>query len=374
MEERSTYIGFDVHKSTISVSMLRPGFAEPVEWSLRNEPREIERLVRRLKKEVEGTVTCFYEAGPCGYALQRFLLSKQIPTHVVAPSLIPYKPGERIKTDRRDARKIAQTARAQMLTVIHPPTVQEEAIRDVCRCREDAMEDLIRSRHRLSKMLLRQGLVYSRGKGWTRGYREWLRSLRFEDRPTQVVFNDYLSAVDALEDRITALDRTLGEIAQEEPYRERVGWLRCFRGIDTVTAITILAELHDFRRFENPRRLMSYLGLVPSEHSSGERTQRGAITKAGNSHVRRRLVECSWHYRHRPAVGKPLKKRREGQPPEIIAIADKAQRRLNQRFQRLVQGSKKPSQVAIIAVARELIGFIWAALYVYPKLRASSIS
>lgn len=370
MTKPSTYVGMDVHKKDIFVALLHPGTDEPVEWKLRHERRAIRRLARRLRLETEGELRCVYEAGPCGYALQRLLLREGIPTDVVAPSLIPVKPGERIKTNRRDARKLAMAARAQMLTAVHPPTEDEEAVRDLCRCREDAAEDLTRARHRLSKMLMRRGFVYRQGRNWTQRHRQWLRSLQFEDVATRSVFEDYLTAVEQGEERIRILDSRLEEMAQEEPYRERVGWLRCFRGIETVTAMTILAELHDFRRFDNPRRLMAYLGLVPSEHSSGEKRRRGAITKAGNSHVRRVLVESAWHYRHRPAVGVKLRKRREGQPREIITLADRAQRRLYRRFHRLVLASRKPSQKAVVAIARELVGFLWAALYLYPATQA----
>lgn len=374
MTKFTTYVGMDVHKKDIVVALLLPDSQEPSEWKLRNEPRAVRRLAKRLSREAVGELVCMYEAGPCGYTLQRQLLKEGIGADVVAPSLIPVKPGERIKTDRRDARKLAAAARAQMLTVVRPPTEDEEAVRDLCRCREDGREDLTRARHRLNKMLLRRGFVYRAGKNWTQRHRQWLRSLAFEDLPSRTVFEDYLAAVEYLEERLRELGSRLEEVAQQEPYRERVGWLRCFRGIDTITAMTILAELHDFRRFESPRRLMSYLGLVPSEHSSGERTRRGAITKAGNSHVRRLLVESSWHYRHRPGVSATLRRRREGQPQEILALADRAQRRLHRRFHRLVLASGKAPQKAVVAIARELVGFLWAALYLYPATEARGIS
>ena len=370
MSKPSTHVGMDVHKKDIFVALLPPGGNEPVEWKLRNEPRAVRRLARRLRREAHGELRCVYEAGPCGYALQRQLLAEGIPTDVVAPSLIPVKPGERVKTNRRDARKLALSSRAQMLTVVHPPTEAEEAVRDLCRCREDAREDLTRARHRLSKMLMRRGFVYRKGRNWTQRHRQWLRSLTLEDQATRAVFEDYLTAVEQGEERIRVLEGYLEEMAQEEPYQQRVGWLRCFRGIETVTAMTILAELHDFRRFADPRRLMSYLGLVPSEHSSGEKYRRGAITKAGNSHARRVLVESAWHYRHRPAVGLKLRRRREGQPSEIIALADRAQRRLHRRFHRLVLGSGKTPQKAVVAISRELVGFLWAALHLYPETQA----
>jgi transposase len=309
---------------------------------------------------------CVYEAGPCGYELQRRLESEGLSTQVIAPTLIPRKPGERIKTDRRDARKLAEFSRAGTLTEVRPPSEREEAVRDLCRCREAAVRDLTRARHRLSKLLLRRGLVYRAGRNWTQAHRRWLRSLSFEHHSLEVVFADYLLAIEHLEERRLALEQQLEAVSQQDPYREPVGWLRCFRGIDTVSALTVVAELHDFRRFDSPRRLMAYLGLVPGESSSGEQTRRGGITKTGNRHVRRVLVEAAWHYRHRPAVGKALRHRREGQPSAVIAVADRAQQRLNRRFYRLVLSRGKPPQKAVVALARELAGFLWVVLYSLP--------
>lgn len=369
MNHDSSHVGMDVHKNEIVVAMVLRGEDAAIEWKLRNEPGAVRRLAKKLKREAVGELICVYEAGPCGYTLQRQLSREGIKTQVIAPSLIPRKPGERIKTDRRDARKLASLSRAGQLTEVHPPSTGDEAVRDLCRCREDAVGDQMRARHRLSKMLMRLGFVYRAGRNWTQAHRRWMRSLAFEEASTRVVFDDYLCAVEQLEERVTTLDRAISEVSTQAPYAERVGWLRCFRGVDTTTAMTILSELHDFRRFEDPRRLMAYLGLVPSEHSSGDRRRRGAITKAGNSHVRRVLVEASWHYRHRPAVGIKLRKRREGQPAEIIALADKAQRRLNRRYHRLVLGRGKPTQKAVVALARELAGFVWGALYLYPQLQ-----
>ncbi len=368
MEKVSTHVGLDVHKRDIVVALLRAGQDEVVEWKVPNEDRGIRRLVRKLVEVAPGEIRCAYEAGPCGYVLQRQLLGAGIECQVVAPSLVPVKPGERIKTDQRDALKLAQHLRAGLLTEVHPPSEDDEAVRDLCRCREDAKEDLMRSRHRLSKMLLRRGLVYRAGKNWTKGHREWFGRLHFERSADQVVFDDYRLAIEHLEERIRGLVERLTEVAQSDPYRERVGWLRCFRGIDTVTAMTILAELHDFARFRSPRQLMAYLGLVPSEHSSGQSTHRGPITKSGNRHVRRILIQAAWHYRHRPAVGAILRRRRRGQPAAIIGLADRAQQRLNRRYNRLLLAHRKPSQKAVVAVARELVGFLWAALYLHPRL------
>jgi len=304
-----------------------------------------------------------YEAGPCGYALQRQIEAEgPVICEVIAPALIPRKPGERIKTDRRDARKLAELLRAGLLTEVQAPTPTQEAVRDLCRAREDAKEDLLRCRHRLGKMLLRRGLVYSGGKkAWTQAHRTWLHSLKFDHATDQTVLSDYLLAIEQVEQRIQTLEQQLTAAAESEALRAPVGWLRCFRGIDTVTAVTLVAELHGIERFTSPRELMAYVGLVPSEYSSSERTRRGGITKAGNSHARRVLIEASWHYRHPSRVGMALQQRRTGQPTAVIAIADKAQQRLYRRQRHLVARGKKPTQ-AVVACARELTGFIWAAL------------
>jgi transposase len=366
----STEVGLDAHKGSIHVAMLLPETTQPVQWQVTNEPTAVRRLARKLLQAAPGEVRCCYEAGPCGYALQRQLEAAGVSCTVVAPSLIPVKPGERIKTDRRDARKLAELFRAGLLTAVAPPTAAEEAVRDLCRAREDAVEDRLRARHRLGKFLLRRGLVWRGGKRmWTQRYRDWVRGLRFEDAADQAVVASYLLAIEQVEERLRTLEAQLEVVAQEEPYRERVGWLRCFRGIDTVTAITLLAELHGFQRFITPRALMAYLGLVPSEHSSGEAQHRGSITKAGNCHARRLLIEAAWHYRHPPAIGKALRQRRQGQPAPVLAVADHAQQRLHRRFARLSARSKMANKV-VVAVARELVGFIWAALTPAADVRA----
>jgi len=360
MSESITYVGMDVHKESVRVAMILPGQKEPVEWSQKNTPSS---LIKRLKRKATGSLVCCYEAGPCGYALQRAMTKAGIRCLVVAPSLIPRKPGERIKTDRRDAKKLARYLRSGDLTEVHPPTTEEESVRDLCRAREDAKEDLLRSRHRLQKFLLRRGLVYPRGKrAWTHNHRAWLRSLSFEDESDRLVFDDYLRMVEYLEERVKGWLQALEDLSTHEPYATAVGYLRCFRGIDTVTAMTVVAELHGFMRFTSPRQLMAYLGLVPGEHSSGEKRRQGAITKTGNGHVRRVLIEASWHYRHVPAVSTALKARQKGQPEWAIAVADKAQRRLNRRYWRLINKGK-PTSKAATAVARELVGFLWAVMY-----------
>lgn len=362
MSDAITYVGVDAHKKDLLVAMLVGHATTPVTWTVANEPRAVERLVRKLAREAPGPVQCCYEAGPCGYALQRQLHRGRVSCQVIAPALIPRKPGDRIKTDRRDARKLAELLRAGLLTAVRPPTPADEAARDLVRARDDAREDLQRCRHRLSKLLLRRGLHFA-GRNWTRAHRAWLQTLAWDHAAEQHVVSDYLLAIDQVEARLTDLDGRLAELAARAPYAEPVAWLRCFRGIDTLTAMTIVAELHDFRRFVTPRALMAYLGLVPSEHSSGGQTCRGRITKAGNGLVRRVLTEAAWHYQHRPGLGGALTRRREGQPPRVIAIADKAQARLCRRFRRLT-AEHKPGPKVAVAIARELAGFLWAALQV----------
>lgn len=362
----------DVHKKSISIAALFPGQEKPTEWTIDHNEASIRKLVKKLQKEsAGGEIRACYEAGPCGYALQRRLAKSSIVCEVIAPSLIPTKPGDHIKNDRRDARKQVFLLQAGLLTEVSAPTEEEESIRDLCRCREDMKEDLHRAQHRLVKMLLRRGLVFGSGRAWSQAHRRWLEELRFDSVFDQVVFDDYRYAIEHLERRIDAIDEQLEKAAAAPLYREQVGWLRCFRGINTVTALTVLAELHGVERFASPRQLSAYLGLVPSEFSSGDSERRGSITKAGNSHVRRVLVEAAWHYRHRPGVGKTLAKRREGQPARPIAIADAAQQRLHRRFRRFDERGKTRTKIAV-AIARELVGFIWAALRTQQSKKAGA--
>ncbi len=364
MQQVTTHVGIDAHKKDLFVAMLIGNRTVPVTWRLANEPQAVRRLVRKLEREAPGPVHIHYEAGPCGYALQRQLTTSRVRCDVVAPALIPRKPGDRVKTNRRDSRKLAELGRAGLLTAVQPPTPEDEAVRDLARARDDAREDLQRCRHRLGKLLLRRGLHYP-GRHWTQAHRRWVDSLTWAHAAEHVVVDDYLLAIDHTEARLRELDARLAEIAARDPYRTPVGWLRCFRGIDTLTAMLILAELHDFQRFVSARALMAYLGLVPGEHSSGETSRRGRITRTGNALVRRLLVETAWHYQHRPSVGHALARRRVGQPGRVIAIADKAQQRLCRRFRKLA-AEHKPAPKIAVAVACELAGFVWAALHAEP--------
>lgn len=363
----SVYVGLDVHKDSIAVARLSGSGSVPEVWEIPHEPRAVRRLASRLRREAGGLrVSCCYEAGSCGYALQRQLRELGVDCAVVAPSLVPRKAGERVKTDRRDARKLCVYWRSGALTEVHPPTPEQEAVRDLLRCRDDLRGDLQRNRHRLSKLLLRRALVYREGRQWTTRHRAWLRALSWQHSADQAVFTEYLLCIELLEERLRTLDQRLVEVATRQPYLEPVGWLRCFRGIDTVTAMTLIAEVHGFERFTSARCFMAYLGLVPGESSSGAAQRRTGITKTGNSHVRRLLVEAAWHYRHRPSVGAELRRRRQDQPASVIALADRAQRRLYQRYHRLV-ALTKPAPKVVTALARELAGFVWAAVVHTPR-------
>lgn len=357
----STFVGLDVHKRTIQVALLAPDHDTPEQWQVANEPAAVRRLVRRLQREPG--VRCCYEAGPVGYGLRRELESKGIECVVIAPSLTPRKPGERIKTDRRDAAKLARYFRGGELTAVRVPTEDDESARDLSRCREDVVEDLKRARHRLGKFLLRRGCRYTLTKhAWGSRHRDWLRGLKFDHPADQPVFDAYLLALEQLEERVRSLEAKLEELAASEPYRRPVAWLRCLCGVDTVIAMALVTELHGFERFREPRALMAYLGLVPSEHSSGDGKHRGEITKTGNRHVRRLLVEAAWHYRTRPVAGFRLKRRREGQPAPVVGLAQRAHQRLSRRYWQLVQRGK-PTNKVVVAIARELTGFIWGLLH-----------
>lgn len=359
MKKDITYAALDDSKKSIVAGVLRPKATEPELRQVPNEPRHLRRFFTRLQRE--GPVQVCYEAGPSGYDLYRQLTALGVPCQVIAPALTPRKPGDRIKTDRRDAAKLVRLFRAGELTPIHVPDEAAEAARDLVRCREDVREDLLRWRHRLVKFLARHGHVYRDGRHWTQRHWAWLRSQRFDLPALARTYTEYRFTVEQLLARVAELDREIAALAETAAYRERVGWLRCFRGFDTLAAMSLLTELGDFARFARPRPLMAYLGLVPSEASTGGRERRGSITKAGNTHARRILVEATWHYRHPPRVGGALARRSQGQPPAVLAQAWQAQLRLHRRYRHLV-GHGKRAPLAVVACARELVGFVWAVL------------
>jgi transposase len=347
----------DVHKESIVIAAVNGAGGTAARWEAPNTVKGKQRLAKRLSEF--GTVRCAYEAGPCGYDLRRFLEGKGISCDVIAPSLIPKKSGDRVKTDKKDAEKIARMHRMGELTAIRVPTPAQEALRDLLRAREDANEDLVRRRHRLQKFLLRQGRRFE-GKNWTRDHWRWIRAQEFTDKNSEMVLVEYVAAIDQEIERIGRLDAQIEEQSKRPEIAPAVVRLMALRGVKTLTAMTILSELIDLNRFDSPRKLMDFVGLVPGEYSSGAKQWRGSITKAGNSHVRRVLVEAAWHYRHSPrCTGAAIKKRREGQPPEVIETARKAEHRLYKKFTRMVMRGKKTT-VAATAVARELAGFVWA--------------
>jgi len=356
----TTIIAFDQHAATTVAAVLLPGHRTPALHSLTSDSATILRFVERLRRQ--GSVTCCYEAGPCGFELQRAVTARGIACEVIAPALIPRRAGDRIKTDRRDAGQLAVLYRAGALTAIHIPSEQEEAARDLLRCREDIRADLLRARHRLSKFLLRHGRRFTATKkAWSKRHDTWLRAQRWPLATLDQTHRAYLRAVDEVVTRLRDVEQDLRALLDLEPLHERVRRLRCFRGIDDLTALTIAAELGDPRRFATAPRLMAYVGLVPSEHSSGAARRQGGITKTGNAHLRRVLVESAWHYRHHPFVSAAVRVRQRGAPATAIANAWAAQQRLHRRYARLAARGKRKQHI-VTAVARELTGFLWAAL------------
>ncbi len=359
MEKGTTYVALDDSKRKIVAGILRPDVTQPELREIPNEPHHVRRLFERLKRE--GAVVACYEAGVSGYDLYRQITALGVACQVMAPALTPRRPGQRIKTDRRDAAKLVRLFRAGELTPIHVPDEREEGARDLLRCRDDVRRDVLRWRHRVLKLLARHGRLYVGGRNWSQGHWRWIREQGFAVPALQRAFEASLFALEQALARQTELDKEIIALADTEPYRTPVGWLRCFRGIDTLSAMILVVEIVDFQRFHRPRALMAYLGLVPSEYSSGDKERRGALTKAGNGHARGVLVEAAWHYRHRPTTGGAVARRSQGQPRAIIDQASRAQQRLHRRYRHLV-GHGKRTPVAVAAVARELVGFLWAAM------------
>jgi transposase len=358
MLESTPIIAFDQHAASVVAAVLLPGQRTPALHALAPDLLAISRFVERLHLV---NVHCCYEAGPCGFELQRHLQARGIRCDVIAPALIPRRVGNRVKTDRRDATQLAVLYRAGALTAIHIPTPAEEAVRDLLRCREDIGADLLRAKHRLSKFLLRHGRRCPDARPWSKRFFAWLGGQRWPFPALEQTFVSYRRAIDELIARRRLLDEDLRAALTVEPLASRVKRLRCFRGIDDLGALTIAAELGDATRFRAARQVMAFTGLVPSEYSSGARHSRRGITKTGNAHLRRILVEAAWHYRHRPAVGPRLRIRQRAASLTAVRCAWMAQHRLHARYRRLVARGKSP-QLAVTAVARELSAFVWTAL------------
>lgn len=355
------FVGLDVHKETIAVAVALPGRDEPqFRGEIKHEPKALKRWLARLNDEFGGAVLLFcYEAGPCGYGLYRQLVEAGHDGQVVAPSLIPNKAGERIKTDRRDALKLARLLRAGELTAVWVPDTEQEAMRDLTRARDDMKGQERKARQQLNAFVLRHGEHWPRGKKrWTKTHFNWLESIRFEQPWLQIVLQEYIDAVKAATQRVADLTDQLMRALPGWSLAPVVDSLVALRGIDTLAATVLLAELGDISRFDSPKQLMAYLGLVPSEHTSGSRRRQGAITLTGNGHARRMLVECAWSYRFPARQTMHLKRKAKTASAEAQAIAWRAQKRLCGRYRQLSQAGKNIKLVCV-AIARELVGFLW---------------
>jgi len=364
MSQHITWVGIDDHKMNLFAAVVR-GLDDRVSEPRRvaNEDRALRRWLRRLERESGGgQIRICYEAGPNGFALKRRLEALgAVQVDVIAPSLTPRRSGQRVKTDRRDAKQLVRLYRAGELTAIAMPASEDESARDLGRTHQQVKQEIRRKQHHILKFLTRRGRIYRDGGHWTQKHRRWLKSQQWDHWCDEVGFDELLVGLRELEDRRLRLERGLHRLAEEESRALMVGVLRCFHGIDTAAAVSLATEIFDVRRFRSPRRLMSYLGLTCSVDQSGEKERRGGITKAGNRFVRFTLGQVAWHYRHRPSVGVALRKRRQGQPAWAVSIADRAHQRLHRRYWALVNHGK-PVHKVVTAVARELVAFLWEAM------------
>ena len=355
MGQVKTWAGLDVHAAKVVAAIAD---AESGELRVQRLPGQTRRIVE-FCAGLAAPVNVSYEAGPTGFGLARALEAEGISCVVAAPGKIERPAQDRVKTDRRDAERLV---RLLMIGGLHPvrvPSPHEEALRDLVRAREDVRGDLMRARHRVGKLLFRHDQRFD-GNNWTTAHRDWLTKLELSDPVAQLVLLDGTGAIDALLVRREQLERQMGAIVPDSPWAQTIGRLRCLRGIDTLSALGLCAEVGDFERFERPAQLMSYLGLVPSENTTGEKRRQGSITKSGSRHARRLLVEAAWHYRRAPRKGRELDRRQAGQPQHVLAISWKAQQRLHRTWRRLDHERGKRRTVCAVAVARELAGFCWA--------------
>ena len=358
MAKAMTLVGLDVHARQTHAAVLDPATGELGVSKLRMSPEEVVSFLERLRPPVRAV----YEAGPTGFGLARTGREHGIDVRVAAPGSIPKGAGDRVKTDRRDAVRLVRLLAAGELSFAFVPSVADECFRDLVRCIEDARGDLMRARHRLSKFLLRRGERYpGPGCAWARRQMDWLRAHEFADACSQATFLDYLAAVELLAGRRGTLLETLERAIPASTHALVVAKLRCFRGIDTLSAAGLAAEIGDFARFPRPTLLAGFLGIVPSERTSDSKRRQGSITKAGPGQARRLLVEAAHHYRYQPHVGVTLARRQHGQDARVLEVAWRAQRRLHQRWQHLHHERRKPSGVVAIACARELAAFLWEA-------------
>lgn len=356
------FVGLDVHAETIAVAVAETGGEIRSHGIIPNRLESIRKMIHKLGPV--GQLKACYEAGPTGYVLYWQLTQLGVSCEVIAPSLIPTKAGDRVKTDRRDAEKLARNYRAGELTAVWIPDAAHEALRDLVRAREAAKKDQLKARHRLGKFLLRHGRRPEGLKAWTKKYLEWIKTnVKFDQPAQEATLADYLEEVDHVAARILKLEKAIDEAVQKvpQPMRAVIEALQALRGIAQTTAATIVSELGSLSRFEGPRQLMGYSGLVSREHSSGNRVQRGGITKTGNAHLRRVVVEAAWAYQHRPNVTGYLLRRQKNLAlsDEVKKIAWKAQQRLHKRYKAFADRGKNKNQI-VTALGRELLGFIWA--------------
>lgn len=352
------HLGLDVSKNKIAVGILRWDEQVPDTEMLFNDEASVRRLIDRFDER--GQLRVCYEAGPTGFGLYRLLRSMGVACDVIAPALIPKAPGDRVKTDRRDCRRLARLHRAGELVAIRVPTEAEEAVRDLCRARAAVVGDRTRIRHRVSKFLLRHDRIW-REQAWTVRHEQWLLGQRFEDAALRATYAHYRAMLAARDAELAALEADLAHWYTHGPFVDAVARLSAYRGVAQLGALTIASEVGDWRRFPAARTFMGFTGLVPSEYSSGEAVRRGHITKAGNTHLRTQLIESAWAYQHRPSLGVGLRRRQDGVAPATVARSWAAQQRLCARFRRLA--ARKTSQsIVTVAIARELAGFCWAEM------------
>jgi transposase len=357
MAKVRSWAGLDVHAAKVIAVTVDGESGEMRSRRLSGKTGEVVKFCAGLP----GPARVAYEAGPTGFTLARELECTGIGCVVAAPGKIERPAQDRVKTDRRDAERLVRLLMVGALHPVRVPSTEEEALRDLVRAREDVRGDLMRARHRMGKLLLRHDVTFDGpGGNWSVRHREWLGQVQFADRAVQVTLLDYLGAIDALTVRRESLESAISELVPCSPWAQTVARLRCMRGIDTLSAVGLCAEIGDWERFARAGQLVSFLGVVPSENSSGERRRQGAITKSGSRHARRLLVEAAWHYRRAPAKGVTLRRRQEGQPPHVMALSWKAQQRLHRTWRRLEDERGKRKTIVAVAVARELAGFCWA--------------